>query len=202
MFRPPQPTEWFRATAAGSSLAKTIFPGSGNTCTLPAFGSGGVAPIVNGSGATIGGVWAASNNTPSAVINAICVVSGDDQVGAVEFGGLLASGGMSQPLVKFQFTATAQQFEDINPVTGESDDGGIWNLCFSEASSLITEYGNYDPVYLLTSDALVQSLCLSQIDVSQFSWYYAISVADFTVSQLSVYITPTAFTFIPLPPAA
>jgi hypothetical protein len=193
MFR-QAPITLFDATAAGTTLANLLFPGT-NTCTLPSAGSNQVAPILNGSGATIGGVYAPRASVPAILIDFAGVGAADVTV-AVEFGLIQASGALAQPFASdsLKSITTAGTVANVNPYTGEATASVTWRLF---DLSTITGAQQQGQLFNLIGGTENDQPVQLQMDVSRATWYYIMITNISTITRLGCYITPTAFTYVP-----
>ncbi len=121
------PITLFDATdVAASSLSGLLFPGTGNTCTGPARGSGGVAPILNGSNNVCGGVIAPGTNVASLRV-AFAALGADDLNLVMEVGQLDAAGGLAWPYGTLTVASCSVTVVNKNPFDG-SLLTGTWRL--------------------------------------------------------------------------
>ena len=189
------PLTWFQATAAGTTLAKTVFPGSGNTCTLPSLGRNGIAPIVNGSAATIGAVYAPGTNVPATLLM-LAAQSAADVTVAIEFGFLSASGAIAYPFASLsaKTITTSGTIADVNPWTGATDTGTTWRL-FDLAT--ITGQQNYRQLFTYDGGTENDLPFILQMDTSQWPYYYALITSISTATNVMLCYAPSPFAIIP-----
>lgn len=199
MFRVP-PTTLFNATVAGATMAKTVFPGTLNSCTLPSpmLGSGNiqVAPItITASGFAAGGVFAAPANCTAVTVDFACIGAAD-LTANVEFGQLFTSGAIAQPFASLAIKSitTAGTLANINPYTGEATAATTWRM-FDLAT--ITGGQNVKQLFANIGGTETDLPVQFQFDTSRATWYYIMCTNLSTITQLSCYITPYSSTVIP-----
>ena len=181
-----QPQLLTQAVLAGSSLAKTLFPGS-FTCTLPMIGSNGVAPIMS-STSQIGGVIAPDTSTPALILDLACVGAAGQSL-IIEIGKINAATGVCTPLALATLNSiTTGTFVNMNPFTGAVD-VVTWRL-FDTVS--FTQYGDQNQVAALSNGTVSGNPCQLLVSVEDGCWYYVIVTNLNALTQALICWTPCA----------
>lgn len=164
------PFNVFDATAAGSSLSKTLWPGT-FTNTLPSTGKGNVSSILSGS-SVVGGVFSPTRKFPSCFLD-FCAVGTADQTLVVEIGKLQASGAIAIPLasVSLKSITTAGTVANFNPFTGASVPATTFRLF---DLTTVTALGNYLQVVKNVGGAEDETPCQLLLDTEEAQYYYVI----------------------------
>ncbi len=186
MFRQP-PIELFTATVAGSSLAKTLFPGA-FTCSLSPDGNGISVAIVDSNGATVGGLFSPGYNW-SAVLIDVAAVGAADKSLVLEFGKVNAAGGMAIPVasVTLKSISSSGTIADVNPYTGVATPAVTWRL-FDLAT--ITNAGAYAQLSKNVGGGETESPSQLFATMDEAQWYYLMTTDLDTLTSVSCYITP------------
>lgn len=189
------PLTWFTATAGGSTIAKTIFPGSGNSCDVPLLASNQIAPIVNGSNAVIGAVYAPARQVPALLLMLAAEADADVTV-TIEFGALTAQGSIATTFASLatKTITTNGTITNINPWTGEADAGKTWRL-FDLCT--ITGQQNYDQLFAYDGGTENNLPSILQMDCSQWPYYYALVTDLSTATDVMVCYSEASFAIIP-----
>jgi len=185
------PATLFTATAAGATLAKTLWPGTytlGST-TLPSARSGSSSTILSGS-SVIGGVIAAEPGTSGLILD-FAGVGGADLTLVVEIGKLNADGAMAMPIasVSLKSITTSGTIANVNPFTGAVVASTTFRL-FDLAT--LTNYGNLDQLTVNvggTENNLPVQLVLT---TEEGQWYYFIVTSLGTLTSAICVVTPTS----------
>lgn len=189
------PKTLFDGTAAGATLAKTLWPGT-YTNTLPSMGSGDVSDITS-SGSTIGGIIAVPGAARGLLLDFAGVGAADETL-VVEIGKLNASGAIAEVMasVSLKSITTSGTVADTNPFTGTATSSVTWRL-FDLAT--ITEYGRHNQVVPNVNGTENNLPCQLMINAEEGVWYYVLVtslgaltrvICAATISSTTMYRVP------------
>ncbi len=185
------PTNLFDATAAGATLAKTLWP-STYTVTLPS--PGNVASITN-SGSVIGGVFASVTpdqgiDQPTGWNNVLLDFAGignASQALVVEIGKFYGTGMLTQPLASVSLTTVVTGTSvNINPFTGVATSSKTWRYVDLTA---ITAYGVVSQVMQYVGGTLSGPVSQLLLDCTDAGYYYIIVTSLAGLSEALCVIT-------------
>jgi len=181
------PVTFFTATAAGATLAKTLWP-STYTVTLPNRLSGAMANIVSSS-AVIGGVLAAQPGVNALMLDFAGVGSADLTL-VVEIGKLNVDGAIGIPIasVSLKSITTSGTLADVNPFTAAAATGTTYR--FFDLATL-TNYGDFNQVSVNVGGSENNLPSQLLLTMEEGVWYYFIVTSLGSLTSALCVITPT-----------
>ncbi len=175
MYR-PKPKPLFDATAAGSTLTKTLWPTAGPgvyTCTLPGVQQiANPASILNSGLAVVGGV-VAPNYRDEALILDFAAVGSTNVALVVEIGKLPTPGGIAFPIAQATLTSivTSGTIANVNPFNGDATAGKTWNL-FDGIVISTTGFDLTDEVIVCQNGSVNNNPSRILLTADQAQYYY------------------------------
>lgn len=179
-----RPTNLCTAVAAGSSLAKTLWPGS-LTVTLPAPGE--IAYIYSGSN-VVGGVFASHPSIFSLLVD-YAGVGAADRSPTFEMGELQVDGSLARPLhlVTIKGVTTSGTVANINPFTAAAVSATTFRLFDLDT---ITNYTDQERAIINLGGTEDNQPSQLIVDVTEANYYYFLCTGLDTMTSLLLVATP------------
>jgi hypothetical protein len=183
----PAPFNLFDVANAGSSLSKTLWPGT-LTVTMPT--SGNVATLLSGANA-VGGVLAPYQGWGSVLLD-FAGVGAADLTLTVEVGKVMAGSGgnpIATPLASaaLKSITTSGTVANVNPYTGASTPATTWRL-FDLVT--LTNKGQLGQLLANVGGAEDDTPAQLILDVTQADYYYLVVTSLGTLTRAICVATP------------
>jgi hypothetical protein len=197
------PQTLFIATAAGTSLLRTLFPSTqflptGSSLPQPfSAKSDGTLNAVNllntsGAGPVVGAVWTPGPDWSQCLLE-FTIDGAADLTATLEFGKLYLSGALATPLAQFTIksaTNPAGGFT-VNPYTGLAVAGSNpLRTCDLEAATGINTKANLGQFLLNTVNAEDDYPAQIRLDLTEAPYYYLMVTNISTITKVIAMLTP------------